>query len=306
VVVSELGSPTDGDIFISDYADGSLYRIDPSRGVKVKVASGLGNPEGMVIDPEGILYIGGVFTGVKRFDTITGNFLPNVATNVCQPDGLSIDSNGDLFTNTRQSPCGHSGVWKVAGRTAQTAVQVIPPFTSWGEGTAFLQSGVFAGQLLAVDRTNGRVVRSIPPSFGAISNFIIGLSTPLGVAVSPTDGDVYVGERGQSRIVRYDSAGSFKSVFATGLSNAAFFAFDTAGNLIVGDGDQLLRFAPDGTWTILATGLSEIAGVAVAKFSTALSPNLTPLLQTGGDTGPVTVRIRGAGFQQGAEVLPKS
>src|SRR5207247_1019803 len=92
----------------------------------------------------GGMNIGGVYTGVRRIRIADGERLPDVGTNICGPEGPSIDSLGNVYFNTRLSPCNHSGVWQIAGGTATMATQVIPPFSEWGEATAFLTQGPFA------------------------------------------------------------------------------------------------------------------------------------------------------------------
>ena len=275
---SAILSPSALSVFVSSYNTGIIYRIDAATGATTTFASGLGNPEGLAIDQHGALYVGGEFAGIRRFDLASGTRLSNVGTNVDGPEGPSLDAAGNLFVNTRQSPASHTGVWEISGGYASTAVQVVPPFSDWGEGTAFLTSGPFAGSLLAADSQGasaGRIVRSAAPAFGSATDFITGLGTPFGIAVSPS-GDVFVddapsgGHAGNSTptdILSYDSRGNFKSVFASGLDAPGFLAFDPSGNLYVTETavGTLLKFLPDGTKSVVATGIPQITGIALSS-----------------------------------------
>src|SRR5262245_47828953 len=74
-------------IFLTTVVGGEIYRVDSRTGDVAAIAVG-GPPwyTDLVLDPEGVLYTGGflpVENGVKRFDTRTNTFLPDVGTNVC-------------------------------------------------------------------------------------------------------------------------------------------------------------------------------------------------------------------------------
>jgi hypothetical protein len=257
-------------IFVTSFAGGAIYRVQSLTGQKVQLPPGVASPADLVLDPQGILYVGGRFQGIKRFDTITNTFLPDVGTNVCGPEGPSIAPAGDLFVNTQSAPCAHSGVWRVPGRIASLATQAVPPFSSFGGATAFLRVGPFAGHLIAVDETGHRIVRAAPPSFGVPVDFIVLFpgDIPVGLAVSPIDGDVYVTlpvSTGPNAftILRYGPDGVFKTVF--GRIEAGHLEFDARGHLYVADtfNGRLARFAPNGTKSIVTDGIAGIFGVAV-------------------------------------------
>jgi hypothetical protein len=275
------------DIYVSTFA-GEVYRIDSETGATTLLTVLRKTPnipfslEDMALDSKGILYIGGMFTGVKRVDSATGQSLPDVGTNICGPEGPSIDADGNVYLNTRSGPCDHSGAWKIAGGTAATAVQVMPPFTGWGEGTAILTHGPYAGCLIAVDHTmsstRGRIVRSCPPNFGTADYFFFPNGFPIGVAVNST-GDIFVSRSalGYNDIARYDSSGVFKGIFASGLQFNGFIEFDVADNLYVvetpGGGGRVRKITPVGQKTIIATlSGKDVVGIAlpppVKKFKT--------------------------------------
>ena len=246
------------DIYVSTFSDsyGQIYKIDSEIGAQTVIASGLTYPEDIAIDINGIMYIGGFFSGVRRIDITSGARLPDVGTNICGPEGPSIDNQGDVYFNTRGGPCGHSGVWKIEDGTATTATQVIPPFSEWGEGTAFLTEGTFAGCLIASDSTGYRVVRSCPPDFGTASTFITTGALTLGLAVNSM-GDVFVSIYPDT-ILRYSPEGESQGIFASGLDFPIFMEFDEADNLYLAESfaNHVMKISPEGVKTILASGLS--------------------------------------------------
>jgi len=223
------------DIYVGTFNSGEVFKIDSETGTKtvlvqLKNGNSLQQLEDMALGPDGILYIGGLFTGVKRVNTATGLRLPDVGTNICGPEGPSIDADGNVFFNTRQQPCDHSGIWKIAGGTESLATQAVPPYTLFGEGTAILTQGPYAGCIVASDEggpTRGRIVRSCPPDFGPADFFFFPNGLPVGIAID-SGGDIYVARSaaGYNDIARYDSSGVFKGIFASGFQFVGYMEFD--------------------------------------------------------------------------------
>ena len=90
------------DVYVSNFDDGTIRKIDSTTGSVTVVASELPSPEGIAIDSNGIMYIGGVYSvGVRRIRIADGVRLPDVGTNICGPEGPSIDSQGNVYFNTR-------------------------------------------------------------------------------------------------------------------------------------------------------------------------------------------------------------
>jgi hypothetical protein len=218
------------------------------------------------------------YTGVKRFDTKTNVRLQDVGTNICGPEGPSIDKDGNVFFNTRRSPCNHSGIWKIAGGTSLTAQQVVPPFSDFGEGTAFLTSGPFAGHLVAAGSiiqgeftVGAKIVRSVPPNFGNALLFIDLTEmpqqhVPVGIAVN-SKGEVVVASEAAGALLQYDPSGVFKQVLALGLAGPLFLTFDALDNLYVAESDagRVLKFTPDGTPSVLARDIPGVTGITIEK-----------------------------------------
>jgi hypothetical protein len=259
-------------IFVTTSVGGEIHRIQSRTGHVTTIAPG-GPPwyGDLVLDAQGLLYTGAFLEhGVKRLDTATSAFLPDVATNLCAPLGLSIAPTGDLFVNVGMIGCPAAGVWRVPGRTASLAVPATPPYTQIPGATAFLRVGPFGGHLIALDAASRRVVRAAPPSFDVPVDFITlpPADSPVALAVSPSDGDVFVtlldsAALGGS-IRRYGPDGLFKHVFSDDIA-AGRLAFDARGNLYVSEirNDLVLRLTPDGTKTVVTDRIPGVLGMAV-------------------------------------------
>jgi sugar lactone lactonase YvrE len=242
--------------------------VDLTTKEKTELIDGLDHPEDITIDSRGNIYVGGVTTGVVRI-AATGEPLPPVGTNVCGAEGAVTSPRGDhVIVNTRQSPCDHSGLWLISAGEAPTAVQITPPFSGWGEGTAFLTAGPFAGQLIAVARPEGRIVRIDPSDFGNLTKapvtFVSGLSTPFGIAINSA-GEIYVAEGGRDLISVFNPDGTFKHQFSM-LGGPRFIDFDVQDNLYVAleNAGKVIRVSPDGTMTDFIT-IPRPVGIAILR-----------------------------------------
>jgi len=101
---------------------------------------------------------------VRRVNADTGERLPDVGTNICGPEGPSIDDEGNVYFNTSQTPCfsnpDENGIWMIPGGDATSAIEAVrprpspspspqdPSFTVSGTGTVFLTEEPDADKLL--------------------------------------------------------------------------------------------------------------------------------------------------------------
>ena len=121
----------------------------------------------------------------------------------------------------------------------------------------------------------------------------------FGTAVSPLNGDIVVGNYFTTNTLAQVTPGGSVSAFTTNvIKNAQGLAFDSAGNLYVGEffNGDVIKIATNGTASVFATGLSEPAGLAfdaagnlyVANGNT----NIITKITSAGGTG--TVFYKGA------------
>ena len=256
----------DGNIYVADTTGNRIFRVDPSN-----VNSTAGKDCGAVA----IYDQSNVATVCTNPALLPNNDVVSCPTGPEGPSFLRIETL-DLYFNTNGT--GSTGVWKIPGLANATMdnathivvglcdqpgqpvcaspVQVLSSSSS-GEGLDF---DVF-GKLLAVDQTNGQVIRETVACLnGTIgsnnascfkSNFISGLSSPVGIAQNAC-GDVLVASG--NAINAYDGGdGHFLSSrsFSGGNNVPRFLEVDSAGRIfLVTAGDEsgknatLFRFDP--------------------------------------------------------------
>jgi sugar lactone lactonase YvrE len=171
-------------------------------------------------------------------------------SDVLRPGAMVFASNGDLYFGTVSTEGGKPtrGIWRIRGALQADGrfnppEQVLPPevFTpppadkigAAVEPFAFLTTGPFAGDLLLIDdpwawsergakaeNPGTRVLRALQPDFNSVVEFIPRYKDPqtkepfwaAGLAIN-NQGDVFVTDFGNGKILRYGADGTFKGVF---------------------------------------------------------------------------------------------
>jgi sugar lactone lactonase YvrE len=175
----------------------------------------------------------------------------NVAAGFNQPDGLAVDSAGNLYI----ASIGDGTVTKVtpAGMRSTFAFGLENP-----GGLAFDA----AGNLYIADSIDNSVMMVTPQ--GLMSTFATGLDTPFGLAFDSA-GNLYVSNVGDNTVVELSPTG-LPIATISGFSSPSALAFDSAGNLYVANfGDGKVSEVPVGgtTPTTFASGLTGLTGLAV-------------------------------------------
>lgn len=101
-----------GALYIPDELGGALWRIAPDGSTKTRIG-GFGEPDDVVLDPQGNLLVIDLAGGVHaliRFDPRTGA-RRTLSADFTEPQGLVVDAHGDIF---------------VADETAGRIVELIP------------------------------------------------------------------------------------------------------------------------------------------------------------------------------------
>ncbi len=248
------------------------------------IAKGLTSAEGLACGPNRLLYLSqsGVFGGpmqIVRLDqngqhkTTVVNFskVPGLAGSG-GPAGLSFNpaDNGELFfgtTLTHGSP--NTGVWSESSSSPAQVVLPLPPNgNANGAGaTTFLTTGPFAGNLLAVDEANNKVIR-VPPPFSAaqagIDFITTNLTSPVGMAINIA-GNVFVSNT-DGTIQQFGPDGTSLGLYATtGLHNMNV-TFDPTGHTLIVATQQgpVIEILPNGTQETLGTVVGG-DGIAICK-----------------------------------------
>lgn len=259
-------------VFVSSSKLGSVTSItfsEPytwgSSVIKTVIASGLPSAGGLVCGFDRRLYLAesGASGGprqIVRLDQNGGNLKvicdftkwPGLATSG-GASGLSFgppSSTRLFFSTTLANGLSNTGVWSMTSSPLQVMQPFAPNGSSNGGGAiAFLTSGPFNGDLLAVDVANNKVVRISPPFTSAQPgiDFITNLSGPQGLAVNGA-GNILVSNSDGS-IDQFADDGTSLGVFAnTGLQNMNITG-GIAGNsyVVATQNGPLILILADGT-----------------------------------------------------------
>ena len=185
------------------------------------------------------------------------------------PEGLSSSGNALFFSTTLAQGLSNTGVWQTS-TTKPKPIQSVLPFapngtSNGGGGTAFLTTGPYKGNLLAVDEANRRVIRVLPPFRvdQAGIDFITNLTGPVGLAISK-EGNVFVSNT-DGTIQQFGPDGTSLGLFAnTGWHNMhiAFFGPDL---MVATEDGPVIEIPPDGIQVIIGTVVGG-DGIALCKF----------------------------------------
>ena len=270
-----LGS--NGTLYYTIQVGDALIAVSPTGTGSLFADNVIDRPLGIVTDGKGNLYIASAGTGAIVKRAADGTLTP-FATGFIEPVGLAFGPDGSLYVSD-------NGTEKVS--------KVAPDGT-----VALLASNVNSGPV-AVDAT-GNVyvggpftyyseVSKITPA-GAVSVFAtLETAAPLGMAFDAS-GNLYVAgtavtaisnDHNPGAISRITPAGTI-STFAPGVAGP--LVFDSAGNLLAGLGDQIVRFAPDGTPSVALTtaAFDSVAGLTI-------DPSGTLFTTTGGQVVQITL-----------------
>jgi Ice-binding-like len=201
------------------------------------IGTGLTSAEGLTCGPDRRLYVAqsGAFGGPMRIVRLDQNGqnqktvldfkkIPALAASG-GPSGLSFSRSGGsqlFFSTTLAQGLNNTGVWYLSSSGPVQSVLPFPPngSSNGGGATAFLTTGPFAGNLLAVDEANSKVVR-VPPPFSSAQagiDFITNLTGPVGLAINHA-GNVFVSNI-DGTIQQFGPDGTAVGLYAiTGLHN---------------------------------------------------------------------------------------
>lgn len=122
----------------------------------------------------------------------------------------------------------------------------------WGQKRYRVYAFVLSALMVVVSFAQpAMAVISTVTSWGAAGTGNGQFSSPTSIAIA-SNGDVYIGESGNTRIQVFSSTGTFKSIFNnTNVSSPHGMAFDASGNLYVADSatNNVKKFNSSGTLT---------------------------------------------------------
>ncbi|HEY1787074.1 MAG TPA: S8 family serine peptidase, partial [Verrucomicrobiae bacterium] len=203
-------------------------------------------------------------------DLFTGNYSENdifestpsgtvrtFAAGLIQPNGLALNSAGDLFAGNTDNNNGESGYI-----SEYTPAGVSGTFYSGVDAHGVVFNS--AGNLFQADYNSGNIYEYTPAA--TQSTFATGFAGPIDVAFNPF-GDLFVANSGNGTITEIGLNGTQRT-FATGLDTTLnTIAFDRDGNLYAAleGGNTIYKFTPNGKQTTFAS----IAGPNGMAFDNA-------------------------------------
>ncbi|HET9059645.1 MAG TPA: fibronectin type III domain-containing protein [Acidimicrobiales bacterium] len=228
-------------------ASGTLFGVSVTAGTNTTlISSGLSGPTGIAVGPAGDLYVSNNSSGTVSVlpastktlfgQSVTADVLTTVVSGLSSPEGIALDTQGDLF---------------IAERGGSLAV--LPAVTGTLFGTA-----VTAGSLTTFGYT---LSTPFNLAFDQAGNLYIANQGTSSVLVLPvSSGSLY----GVSV-----TAGTLATV-ASGINTPVGMAFDAAGDLFIsGWGSSLITVVPGVSGTVF--GQSVVAGTATTL---GLAPSL--------------------------------
>ncbi|HUO10249.1 MAG TPA: hypothetical protein VM008_18225 [Phycisphaerae bacterium] len=253
-------------LYVSNYNNQTIDKVMPDGSVSVFVAdpgdlSVLCDPEGLAFDGSGNLYVSNPVIGTIEKITPQG-VASTYASGLYQPTAIASDKAGNLYVANG----GRNTIEKISPSGSITTVTQVQQGYPYG-GLAVDSAGNLYAQM---DYQSQECIRKITPG-GSISTFTqtYGIDDGGGLAFDPA-GNLYFADTQYNLIQEFTPSG-VGSVFAnTGLSRPTGLAFDSSGYLYVSNayndsvGNTIVRFSPDGSSSVFASGLSEPMYLAVS------------------------------------------
>ncbi len=234
----------------------------------------LNNPWGMAIDPLGHIYVTNYDStnlsnsSISEYQS-TGAYLGTFATpgNLAQPSGITFDAFGNAYVlnyNRTNNGLGNdhgngyvdqynsSGVFKstiIQGLGSATGITID------ASNNLYIAMGSYNNGFNTVSQYNTSGALAFSIATGHTSN-------PVAVAVDGSY-NIYVLDKTNKNVTKYNSSGAYVSTPITGLSNPNAIYIDGAGNIFVGDSGThtVTVYNSSGTLLTSISGLTDPRGI---------------------------------------------
>lgn len=217
-----------GDVYVTNQGMyGRVVKLAPgSSSPSVLPFTGLYEPQGLVVDGNGTVYVTDFNNRVVKLDAGSNNQTELPFDGLNYPEGLAVDTSGAVYVADR----GNDRVVKVdAGSNQQTVL----PFNGLQNPDGVAVDS--AGNVYVTDTDNDRVLKLDAGSNNQTELPFAGLSAPWGIAVDDT-GAIYVTEHDNSQVVKLAPGADKPTVLPfTGLNTPLDVAVDKDHNVYVAD-----------------------------------------------------------------------
>lgn len=242
--VLSLGFVTKADLLVGGVVSGNIVRFNQTTGAFIDEfipygTGGLSAVEGMVIGPDGQLYVANFGGGnVLRFDLRTGAFIDVFASGLSQPVGLIFRS-GFLYV----SDYSESLVKRFDGTTGALVDTFVAPGSggltgahgiTFGPDGNFYVSSASSSEVLRYDGVSGAFIDVF--ASGA------GLSSPTYLVFGP-GGHLYVSSNLGDSVLRFNGiSGAFLDAFVPSTPDPHQIVFQCDGKMYVVGGTDVRRY----------------------------------------------------------------
>ena len=238
-----------GNLYVAGGADTAIVRVTPAGSGSI-FATGFSRPQALAFDKSGTLYVADQIAGTVSKVSAAGK-VTVFAKGFSLPTALAFDAAGNLYVAN-----GIAGT--VAKVTQGAVISVFAEHFAEPAGLAF-----DAKDNLYVAEAIGGQVSKVTPG-GAVSVFAANLGPAAGLAFD-AHGNLFVGGF-HGAVTRISPAGAAKR-FLPILDRPAAMVRDAKGNVLVANSgsNEIDKVAANGSVTRLASGFSELHGVALDK-----------------------------------------
>lgn len=259
---SALAIDASGDIYVANYGGGNVEEVSSTGApINANYATGVGSPRGLAFDQSGNLYVSGYNQGTVYKVPAGGGAGVAYLTNLSDPWGLAFDSLGDLYV----ANYGSSALYEVPVGTTQPLN--VPGLL--GQTTGISSVAVRSDGALFVGAYDSHSIFDRLQADGGMSSY---LKAPRNIwsMVQDTSGDLFIGTQ------------QINNKWETRFFNNAITDYNLYKVPYLGSGNY-------GPFEVLATGFSDLAGLAINPTNNELygadgSDNLYEIDPTTGHT----------------------
>ena len=281
----------------------TVSRVDESTGTVTTFATGLNDPFGIVLAPNGNFYIANQANlGPGTISQVTPNGVVTTFANIGNaPDGMVVDSQGNLLV----ANFGSGTISEIP--TTGTNAGVVTTFaTGLDEPTGVALS---PGGTLYVSEAVGPIY-TVSAS-GSLTLYQTPGENPTGM-VFDSQSNLYISGLSNGDLYEYPQAGGGIKVFASGFSDPEGLAFDSAGNLLVanlgnsngggGSSSEITLLSGTGAFIKNITGFTDPAYIVALSGSATV----TPSAGSNGSISPNTAQTVACGTSVSFTATPNS